>query len=152
MSNNAKKLGFVFIVSFFLNLIWENIHSLMYVYYKGEEITEAVLVRASFFDALFISLAYLLIILLPWKKISVWLSIFLLLILSICIEKWALGSGRWMYNDLMPIIPILNTGLTPTLQLALLGYLSFRLAGADEEDIFSIKMDVDENIETPPSS
>ncbi|MEK7120941.1 MAG: hypothetical protein AAB840_02515 [Patescibacteria group bacterium] len=142
MSNNAKKLGFVFIVSFFLNLIWENIHSLMYVYFKGEEITEAVLVRASFFDALFITLSAFFIIFLPWRNISIWLSVFLLLILSIFIEKWALVTGRWIYNEMMPIIPVLKTGLTPTLQLALLGYLSFRLSDIDKQD--NVKMVVDE--------
>jgi len=31
-----------------------------------------------------------------------------------------------MYNELMPIIPILNVGLSPTIQLGLTGYLAYR--------------------------
>jgi hypothetical protein len=119
----------VFISAFFLNLIWENLHSFLYVHYKGGEITEFILLRATLSDAVYISLAAILILIYSRKRVVVWLSVLALLILSIVIERLALGSGRWAYNSLMPIVPILHTGLTPTIQLAILGYLSFRLSG-----------------------
>lgn len=37
-------------------------------------------------------------------------------ILAVIIEKWGLSTGRWQYDE-MPIIPILNIGLTPVLQM-----------------------------------
>ena len=36
------------------------------------------------------------------------------------IERAAITSGRWTYNDTMPVIPLLNVGLWPVLQLAAL--------------------------------
>lgn len=49
--------------------------------------------------------------------------------MAIAIEKAALLSSRWNYNDLMPIIPILNVGLTPVLQMIILSVLSFWING-----------------------
>jgi len=43
-------------------------------------------------------------------------------------EWYALTTSRWAYNVLMPIIPLLGTGLTPTIQLGLLGHLSYKFA------------------------
>jgi hypothetical protein len=45
------------------------------------------------------------------------------LFLGIVIEKWALYTGSWAYGALMPIVPWFNIGLTPTIQLALTGFL-----------------------------
>ena len=53
--------------------------------------------------------------------------ILILVAISIIIEHFALSAGRWAYNDFMPIIPFLSVGLTPTIELGLLGYLSFKL-------------------------
>lgn len=38
-------------------------------------------------------------------------------IFAVIIEKYALNTHRWSYNDLMPIVPIIEVGLTPILQL-----------------------------------
>ena len=48
-------------------------------------------------------------------------------IVAISIEWYALATDRWAYNVYMPIIPFLSVGLTPTIQLALLGLLSFKI-------------------------
>ena len=50
-----------------------------------------------------------------------------MLIVAACIEWYWLRAGRWAYNDLMPIIPILKLGLTPVIQLAILGMLSLKI-------------------------
>lgn len=41
---------------------------------------------------------------------------------AIIVEIYALNTGLWTYNKLMPIVPLVNTGLTPTVQLGILSY------------------------------
>lgn len=122
-----KKIFSIFLLSFFLNLIWENLHSHLYVHYLGQKITEFILMRASLVDAItitVISFPFLFNTALSKKD---WLIILAGILIAISIELYALKTGRWAYNNSMPIIPILNIGLTPTIQLALTGYLSYWL-------------------------
>ncbi|HBB65511.1 MAG TPA: hypothetical protein DCZ84_02675 [Candidatus Vogelbacteria bacterium] len=120
-----KKVSLIFILSFFLNLIWENLHSYFYIVYMGGEITETILLRASIADAIIIILLTLPFVLVASLRKRSWLIIPIGVLISICIELYALNTGRWAYNEYMPIIPILSVGLTPTIQLGLLGYLSY---------------------------
>src|SRR3989338_8723859 len=103
-----RKIFLIFILSFLLNLIWENLHSYLYTSYMGQKITEAILLRASFVDAWIITMVAI-----PFFYIAFF------------IELYAMNTGRWLYNGYMPIIPLLNIGITPTIQLGLLGYLSY---------------------------
>ena len=115
---------YIFTAAFVLNTLWEHAHSLLYVHYQGGEITELVLFRAAFFDASIIALfAY---IFLECIKIRYGLLIMAsaLVLFSIGLEMWALETGRWAYTDTMPVVPPLNTGFTPIIQLGILGYLS----------------------------
>jgi len=126
---NIKKYAWIFVLAFFLNLIWENLHSLLYVHYKGGPITGLILVRAALFDASVILLLIFLLTRLP-KHISSrysWLLIIDGTIIAVLLEWWALSQGRWPYTEAMPVIPFLNTGLTPTIQLGLLAYLVYRI-------------------------
>jgi hypothetical protein len=43
-------------------------------------------------------------------------------------EWFSLATGRWHYNDYMPVVPVLNVGLWPLMQLSLLVPLSFLMA------------------------
>ena len=122
-----KKWILVFILAFGLNSIWENLHSLLYVHYKQGLITEFVLVRAALSDALIILGMVFFLRLVPAFARRPWLSIVVGVIIAVGIEWWALGSARWAYKDIMPVIPFLNTGLTPTIQLGLLGYIVYKL-------------------------
>ena len=122
-----KKVFFVFFLSFLFNLIWENLHSYLYAGYMGGAITEAILLRASVGDAVIITLLSLPFMFVPRLRDKNWLIIFIGILIAIFIELYALHTGRWAYNEYMPIIPILSVGLTPTIQLGLLGYLSYRL-------------------------
>ncbi len=122
-----SKFLFIFVVAFGLNLVWENIHSLLYVHYKGGEITQFILARATLADAIMIAIITLPFVLAAsWGKYS-WLIILIGIIIAVSIEWHALGTNRWAYGSYMPIIPLLETGLTPTIQLGLLGYLSFKI-------------------------
>lgn len=127
-----KKIFLIFLLSFILNLIWENLHSYLYVGYMGGEITEFILLRASVADAVFITLISLPFVFIPSLKRKSRLIIFIGVLLAVFIELWALNTERWAYNEYMPIIPILGVGLTPTIQLGLLGYFSYRfIVGKD---------------------
>lgn len=121
-----RKISYVFVTALISNIVWENLHSFLYEAYKGGTITEYILIRASLFDALIITL-----ILVPFLYFSFftkrsWLILLIGTIVAIVNEWYGLGSGRWVYNSLMPILPILKIGVTPALQLGLLGYITYR--------------------------
>ena len=123
-----KKVASIFIISFLLNFIWENLHSLLYAKYMGKPITQFILFHATLGDAVMITLIALPFLFLPTFKKHEWLIIPIGIIISISIEWYALGAGRWAYNEYMPLVPYLNVGLTPLIQIGLLGYLSFRIS------------------------
>lgn len=123
-----KKVFGVFVIAFLLNALWENTHSYLYMQYQGGSITEFILLRAALADALMITvLALPFLLKQEWRK-HAWLIIPAGIIIAVGIEWWALGTGRWSYSPLMPLVPLFGTGLTPTIQLGLLGYLSYKFA------------------------
>jgi hypothetical protein len=122
-----KKLSIIFLSAFFLNLIWENLHYLLYTHYKGGEITQFILMRASVFDAILITLILIPFIYLNVLKNKTWLIVLIGIIIAVLNEWYGLSTSRWAYNSLMPILPIIKTGLTPTIQLGILGYLSYKI-------------------------
>lgn len=121
-----KKLSVIFGASLLLNFVWENLHSYLYFLPSGNEITQARLIRATIFDAIFITLLAILFIKFGYFRERKWYALIFSFITSNLIEIYGLKSGRWAYNELMPVIPVLNTGLTPTVQLGILSYLIFR--------------------------
>ncbi|MST04428.1 MAG: hypothetical protein EXS49_02595 [Candidatus Pacebacteria bacterium] len=122
-----KILGKIFLVSFFLNFIWENLHVFLYDNFMGGEITELILLRASFVDAIIISVISLPFLYFGFLKSREWIMILIGFVWAIAMECYALNTERWAYNNLMPIIPLINVGLTPTIQLGLLGFISFKI-------------------------
>lgn len=122
-----KRISIVFIAAFLLNLIWENLHSFLYSNYKGIEITQLILLKATLGDAVMIVLITLPFLFLASFRKHLWGIVLIGFIVAVSIEWYALATDRWAYNVYMPIIPILAVGLTPTIQLALLGYLSFKM-------------------------
>ncbi len=122
-----KRIPIIFLLAFLLNLFWENLHSFLYDNYMGGVITEFILMRASLFDAILITL-----ILLPFLQLSLvknksWLIIIVATVVAIFNEWYGLGTGRWAYNLWMPILPIIDIGLTPAIQLGLLGWVTYKL-------------------------
>ena len=117
----------VFLIAFLLNAVWENLHSALYVHYKGGAITETILLKAALFDACIITLATLLFLFVPPLNGRAWLVLAGLVIFAIGLELFALSTGRWAYKDWMPIIPILGVGLTPMVQLAITWWVSAKL-------------------------
>lgn len=115
----------IFLISFFLNLIWENLHSFLYAHHKNQPITEFMLLGASLFDALFITVMGVIFFKVTYFREKKWWTFIFGVIAAIIIEWYALSTGRWSYNSLMPIIPIVKTGLTPTLQLGVLSFITY---------------------------
>lgn len=93
----------------------------------GGKITEFILLRASLFDALVISVVVLPFLFLPFLKNKSWLIILLGTAVAIFNEWYGLNTARWAYNSLMPTIPLINVGFTPAIQLGILGYISYRV-------------------------
>ncbi len=123
-----KKIFFVFLVSFLLNLVWENLHVYLYDNYMGGEITEMILLKATLADAIIT-----MVILFPFLFFQLFrkydfVIVPALVVISVLNEQLALQTGAWKYNSLMPVIPLISAGLTPTIQLGLLGYITYRLA------------------------
>lgn len=122
-----KRYFIIFLSAFFLNVLWENVHSLLYANYKGGVITEFILLRASLFDAVVITFILIPFIHVGALKNKSWLIIIAGICIAVFNEWYGLNTARWAYNSFMPILPIITVGLTPTLQLGLLGYLSFKI-------------------------
>ena len=117
----VRKWFLVFLLGFLFNLIWENVHGVLYVHYKGGDITKLVLMRAAIVDALIILTILFVLNILKFRRS--WIIIIVGIVISIALELWALNTDRWLYSSVMPIIPIINTGYTPTIQLGLLAYI-----------------------------
>lgn len=124
-TNNIRKLCSVFVLSFGLNLLWEQAHSVLYASYQGVPITEFVLLRAAVGDAIILTVLFLPFFYFDFFKKRTWLIIPLGILVSVIIELYALHTGRWVYTQHMPLVPFLHIGLTPTIQLGLLGYLVY---------------------------
>ncbi|MEK7091552.1 MAG: hypothetical protein AAB900_01045 [Patescibacteria group bacterium] len=122
-----KRLLLIFILAFILNIAWEHWHARFYQNYQGGLITETILARAALFDASFTALVSA-SFLASWAlQKHLWLAFLVGLVFAVGLEIFALQTGRWAYNSLMPIIPILKVGLTPTLQLGSINYLLLKL-------------------------
>ncbi|MDP2705336.1 MAG: phosphatase PAP2 family protein [Patescibacteria group bacterium] len=126
VKENVKTVSFVFLLSFALNFIWEHAHSVLYIHYQGGEITDFVLFRAAITDALMLSVLAIPFLCSTFLRSRLWLSVPVGIALAVSIEWNALQAGWWAYHVAMPIIPLLGTGLTPTLQLGLTGYVAYR--------------------------
>lgn len=125
----STTLVLVFLVSFTLNFIWEEAHSVLYLHYKGDEITHLTLLRAALFDACFTTALVSPLIYFGFTKKRYWALIAAAFFFAIFLELFALSTFRWAYTEKMPIIPFVGTGLTPTIQLALLAHITYSVLG-----------------------
>ncbi|MDO8590101.1 MAG: hypothetical protein Q7R69_02415 [bacterium] len=122
-----KKILLILTAAFILNAVWENLHSFLYDNYMGGKITELILLRATLADAVMITIITLPFMFISSLRKQSWAIMFIGLVVAISIEWYALRTGRWAYNAYMPMIPLLRVGLTPAIQLGLLGLISFKI-------------------------
>lgn len=121
----------VWVGALVLNFIWENMHAVLYVHYQGGVISDYILLRASVFDAFIIVLfATLGRLFLKRRVLKKEVLIFsgIAIVFAIGLEKWALATSRWQYQELMPLIPLLKVGWSPVVQLFITGSLAIILA------------------------
>lgn len=128
--------GFVLVIGFSLNLVWENAQAPLYKGYNGFSGHFWVCLVASVVDALVLLLLYTLFAVfnqrLNWPlHVKLWQYGLLALaggLLAVWFEKWALAREQWSYTDHMPIVPVFDVGLLPFLQLLLLPSLTFYIS------------------------
>lgn len=61
------------------------------------------------------------------KIISITIVLLIGFFAATTIELRALADGRWAYTTAMPLVPVINVGFTPFLQLALLSLLTYTI-------------------------
>lgn len=124
-----KKIIYISAIAFVLNFFWEISQAFLYApHFSGVSGLIAVHIIASLGDVLMV---YLILIFnhIIFKSIfsnklsskARFIGIALIgFITGIVIEKYALATGRWSYDSLMPIIPLFDVGLVPVLQMTML--------------------------------
>ena len=121
----------IFLIAFLINLLWEVIHSQLYETCLKSPLKKFIplIIGASLKDGLFISLFYLTSAII-FGQINILADrsqllafIFLALSFSFIDEKISLKLGRWQYAKAMP--KVFGVGLTPLLELAVTGVLTF---------------------------
>lgn len=123
----------IFIVSFFLNLLWEVIHSQLYTTCLEAPLKKYILliIFASIKDAFFITLFYLIsVFIFDDRKILENLNQILFFIVtsltfSFIDEKVSLKQKRWQYTNEMPTI--FGVWVTPLLEIAMTWVVCFWL-------------------------
>lgn len=126
---NAVIINFLILfLGFILNLTWEVGHSLLYAW--NPVISDYIphILFMSLKDAIVVLCIYWLVALALQKTDWIFdadikdylFAAFLGLMYAFGIEFHALQTGRWQYNELMPMLPIVNIGITPLLQMTIL--------------------------------
>ncbi len=134
-----KRLVFtILIMAFLFNFVWEVIQMPLYRDAPFSVAHIAFCGLASIADALMVLLIYLsfaLVMKNPFWGQNLTLSMILMVMVvgglgAVAAEMRHLSSGTWAYDSSMPIIPVVNVGLSPVLQFMLLPaciyYLGFR--------------------------
>lgn len=61
---------------------------------------------------------------------------------AIGLELAAVATGRWTYNELMPLVPVVNVGLWPVLQMGILPVLTVRLSDWWKPQVAAMTLEV----------
>ena len=133
----TKKLLYIVFFAFIVNLAWEVPHSLLYKTTTEMSVSEYVprILQASAGDIVMILIIFAIISLynnsVKWsilQKKNIILSILLGIIVSVTFEIYALNTNKFAYLPSMPLIPLLNVGITPVLQMIVAPLIVFFLA------------------------
>lgn len=126
----------IFIIGFLLNLVWEIVQLPLYDNFTGYMNHFWGCFVASVVDAITVLLLYGLFAF--WYGNPLWInhiswkasSLLILLggAIAVGFEQWAFAFDQWDYSEKMPVVPLINTGLSPLLQLMLLPLMSYLLS------------------------
>ena len=127
----------ILVVAFFLNWIWEATHAAAYVESIGTfwfRLRHCLPMAAT--DALWTLALWVIVTALIRRPDYRWWRLAALAALglatAIVVEHVALAGGRWTYNSLMPIVPIVHVGLWPVAQMTVLPVITLWLASAQD--------------------
>ena len=123
MSKKIKPILGLATIAFLVNFLWEMLQAPLYTCYAEFLSCVWLCFRASLGDVILVLTLYGLFL---WRH-SRPLVVLAGILLALGIEWHALATDRWAYTENMPLIPILNVGLTPILQMAILPLLTFYL-------------------------
>ena len=126
----------VFFVGFLLNLIWENVQAPLYEGFTNFWDHFMMCFWASIVDAAVILVLYALFAF--WYKEFFWIKhlnwknglVLMLLGAAVAVgfEFWAFENEVWAYTEKMPVLGVLEVGLSPLLQMMLLPLLTLILS------------------------
>lgn len=121
------------LVAFPLNLLWENLHAFLY---EGVRLSmQSFMLLCALADVLITLLIYMVVSLLlrnpHWLRTMSWQKMLLALPVGVAaavvMEKLPLSWGWWGYSPQMPVLPWVQVGLSPFLQISLLPVVTFLL-------------------------
>ena len=121
-------------VAFLLNWIWEATHAAAYVESTGPflyRLRHCLPMAGT--DALWTLALWFLVTGAMQRADPAWrLTTVAVLgaVSAVAVERVALADGRWTYNALMPIVPIVDVGLWPVAQMTILPVITAWLARA----------------------
>lgn len=133
MNKLTKTLLIITGTSLVLNLAWENLQAPLYQGYSNFWQHLPICSIASLGDVLIILVLYFVLAIVNrdmfWiskmNRIDVAVLIILGALVAIGVEKWALATERWQYSSAMPLIPYIEVGLLPVLQMSLLPLFTY---------------------------
>ncbi|MBI2523987.1 hypothetical protein HY464_01125 [Candidatus Peregrinibacteria bacterium] len=119
--------------SFLLNLLWENLQAPLYEGYLSFAQHFPICLRATFGDMVFMAVIYGTLAVVyrdiwwmanprTYRHPATWtLTILTGTLLAVIFELWAVHvAQRWQYTGAMPLIPVVEVGLVPVLQMLLI--------------------------------
>jgi hypothetical protein len=136
LRSSTPFLTLLFGLSVGINYCWEMVQMPLYRNMPFDEVSSWVMCfRASLGDGVIIlaiwSVGYVIFRERHWVAFKADRLTVLLLagtVIAVTIEVHATNTGRWSYSSYMPLIPPLDVGLSPVLQMLLLPALSIKWA------------------------
>jgi hypothetical protein len=133
MSTRLSPLSVYVGGGFLLHLLWENFQAPLYAGYTSLRDHFLICFKATLGDLLFMFIIYTALAIVHRDPFWVaersayahpvtWIITLLVsALLAVSFELWAVYvDHRWQYTEAMPLIPILQIGLTPVLQMLLI--------------------------------
>lgn len=118
-------------VAFFLHVILENAQAPLYAGYQSFLQHLPICFVGALGDVLITILILVFLLLLkkdlPAVRTDFWALAIIGFVIAVAIEQNALLLGKWSYAPAMPLIPYLQVGLVPIIQMTILLPLSFYL-------------------------
>lgn len=123
-----RTLTLIAVASFVLHFVWELFHVQLYTGYENWTGNIPVVLLAAIGDVLYTLGAFALVSGfkgdVEWIPNAKWQDYFMLVtlgfLIALFVEYKGLALHRWQYVPDMPLIPLLQVGLSPIIQMALL--------------------------------